>query len=69
MKRIHLSLTTGRIAIEGALRDVEGDEHGSSNIFPLRVEESSVYFDLFSLEEGLPPSQDRLAVVFLGTIA
>ena len=63
-----LPLTTGHIAIEGAFQDVEGDEPGSSSVSPLRVEESSVYFDLFFLEEGLPSNCDRFSVVFLGTI-
>ena len=66
LKIMCLPLTTGRIAIEEAFR---ADELGSSTIPPLLIEESLVYLDLFSLEDGLPLGRDCLAVFFLGAIA
>ena len=65
---MHLPLMTGRIAIDDALRDADGDVLGSSNLFPLRIESSSVYFDLFSLEEDLSLDREHFLVVFLGAI-
>ena len=65
---MNLPLTAGRIAIDGTLRDTKDDDLGSSNISPLRVESSSVYFDLFSLEEGLSFDREHFLVVFLGAI-
>ena len=42
------STDNSRITIEGAF---QLDELGSSTVSPLLIEESSVYLDLFSLEE------------------